>query len=592
MACLIAVLLAGLSLYAKELTMTAWNAVVGYRSPYHFQLEPVPPSGQPATDGVLLIIVDGLRLDTSRELPTWNAIRQGAAGGPAADLSAVTGQPSLSNPAAAVIPSGTSQEIHGVTTNWYEGLLQVDNLFTAAARSGRTTTVVAGKGWVDLYGDSIGTMYKFDDAAADYDELVLDQALTVLNAAKSGQSPWPDLMIVHFGGVDVASHKFGAISPENLAVALKLDGYIGRLLEVYDLQSRTVILTSDHGHIDTGGHGGWEPEVINAPLVLAGRAVTAGLMPAAKQVDIAPTIAALLGLSQPSETIGTILDNAVNLPPEDLAKAFIDLGRVRFAFSQAYLAEVVGDYPSSQALASLEQNVVDGDGLIDQAWVNLTAGEPALAVEAAKGGLYLMDLGREKAQDLRAADERRSRLTPSLMLALLPLLAFLYLGRNRWSGYALGAAVLYFVGHSLLFYVVHGFRLSLSVFNEETMIQAFFNARMLEAAAVVVLSGLVLGLVVGWRKAYEGPELAEAAATTSYLVAYGLGLQAVLFYYLYGIGFAWRLPNLLWGFKFYADCLQIVPVGLAAALVVGAALLGAKITARLTAGGGRLRPDA
>jgi len=589
-ACLIPVLLAGLSLYAKSLTMTAWDAVVKYQSPYCFELEPVAASGQPATGGVLLIIVDGLRLDASRTLDTWNAARNGGLGAPAADLVAVTGQPSLSDPAAAVIPSGASQEIHGVTTNWYEGLLKIDNLFTAAKRSGKTTAVVAGKGWVDLYGDSIGAMYKFDDTAGDYDDQVFQQAMAILAAGSEASTPLPDLLIVHFGGVDTASHEYGATSPENLAVARKLDGYIGQMLAAYDLGNRTAILTADHGHIATGGHGGWEAEVVNVPLVLVGKAVTSGQMPAAQQTDIAPTIAALLGMSQPSETIGAILDNVVSLPPEDLAKAFVDLGRVRFEFSQAYAGEVGKNLPSSQALTDIDQNIVDGNGLIDQAWVNLTAGDPGRGVEAAKGGLYLMDEARSKVDALRLAAERRSRLALALILALGPLLGLLYLGRNRWSAYALVAAVGYFAVHSVVFYLVHGFRLSLSIFNEESMVQSFFNSRMLEAAIVVLLTGLVLGLVIGWRKRYQGPELAEAAATLSYLVAYGLGLQIVLFYYLFGVNFGWYLPNLLWGFKFYADCLQMVPTGLAALAVVPIVLLGAKIAALLTGSRGVTPP--
>ncbi len=585
-ACLIPVLLAGLSLYAKDLTMSAWNAVVKYQSPYLFQLEPVPATAKPSTGGVLLIIVDGLRVDTSKELDTWNAARNGLGSTPpGADLTAITGQPSLSDPAAAVIPSGTTQEIHAVTTNWYEGLLRVDNLFTAAKRSGKTTTVVAGKGWVDLYGESIGTMHKYDDSSGDYDQQVFDRALSILRAAKTpGGQPLPDLLIVHFSGVDNASHEFGGTSPENLAEAKKIDGYIGQLLADYDLADRTAILTADHGHIATGGHGGWEPEVINVPLVFIGRSVTPGKMPAANQWDIAPTISALLGMSMPSETIGKILDDVIKLPVDNLAKAYIDLGRTRYRFTEAYVREVGKGLPPSQDLLEAETNVSDGNALVDQAWVNLVANDPARAVEAAKGGLYLMDQAQAKVKDIKMAAERRARLGPSILLVLLPLLPLFYLGRNRWAGLALGGAAAYFALHTLLFYVIRGFKLSLSIFNEESMVQSFFNARMIDAAAVVIFVGIIFGLAVGWGKKYEGAELAEGAASLSYLVAYGLGLQIVLFYYLFGIKFDWYIPNLVWGFKFYADCLQLVPTGLASIAVVPVAVLAGKASAVLSRG--------
>lgn len=585
-ACLIPVLLAGLSLYTKGLTTSVWNAVVKYKSPYLFQLEPVPATAKPSTGGVLLIIVDGLRVDTSKELDTWNTARNGfGSTPPGADLTAITGQPSLSDPAAAVIPSGTTQEIHGVTTNWYEGLLRVDNVFTAAKRSGKTTTVVAGKGWVDLYGDTIGTMYKYDDSAGDYDQMVFDRTLSILQAAKTpGGQPLPDLLIVHFSAVDNASHEFGALSPENLAAAKAIDGYIGRLLADYDLANRTAILTADHGHIATGGHGGWEPEVITVPLVFFGKSVTSGKMPAANQWDIAPTISALLGMSMPSETVGKILDSVIAPPAEDLAKAYIDLGHTRYRFAQAYVQEVEKNLPPSQGLSDTESNVADGNGLVDQGWVNLVAGDPARAVEAAKGGLFLMDQAQAKVKAIRIAEERKSRLGTSILLVLLPLLPLFYLGRNRWAGLALGGGVAYFALQALLFYVVRGFKLSLSIFNEESMIQSFFNARMIDAAAVAILVGIIFGLVVGWRKKYAGAELAEGAATVSYLIAYGLGLQIVLFYYLFGIKFDWYIPNLVWGFKFYADCLQMVPTGLASIAVVPLAVVAAKVAAVLGRG--------
>jgi len=572
-ACVIPLLLVGFSLYTYGLTGKAWNAVVKYQSPYLFDLEPQPASSRPATEGVLLIIVDGLRLDNSKKLDTWNAIRTGTGGLPAgADLSAVVGQPSLSNPAAAVIPSGTSQEIHGVTTNWYEGLLKVDHLFASAARSGKSTAVVAGKGWVELYGDSIDRVYAFDDSADDYDQKVFEQALAILQ-----EKQLPDLMVVHFGGVDHASHEHGGASAEALETARTIDGYIRQLLDAYDLTRRTAILTADHGHIDTGGHGGWEPEVLNVPLLLVGRGVVPGTRGPALQVDIAPTIAALLGMSPPSHSIGTILDDVVSLPPEDLAKAFISLGRARQAFTEAYLGYVTADLPDSQALAELRTNANDGSSLLDQAWVNLIAGDPTLAAQTAKGALYLLDEARAKAKDLRTEKECTGRLPLVLALVVVPLIPLFYLGRNRHFVLSLAAAAVYFIGHALLFFVIRGFRFSLSIFNEESMIMNFFTARMVDAALVLVVAALLLGLALGWRKKYDAAEVAEAGASYAYLVAFGLGLQLTLFYYLFGVSFDWFIPNLVWGFKFYADCLQVVPVGFASLLVVPVVLAGAKL---------------
>jgi len=577
-ACLIPVFLAGFSLYAQDLMMTAWNAVAEYRSPYLFELEPQDEMGRAATEGVMLIIVDGLRLDNSKKLETFNRAR--AAG---ADLSAVVGQPSLSDPAAAVIPSGTWQEIHGVTTNWYEGELRVDHLFDAARRSGKTTAVIAGKGWVDLYGGDMDRMYEFDDSDPAYDEQVYRQALAVI----TGEEPLPDLLVVHFGGLDHASHAYGGVSPQAMATAEVIDGYIADLLDAWDLSRRTAILTSDHGHIDSGGHGGWEEEVLNVPLVFVGQAVDPGPKEAARQVDIAPTICALLGMSMPSHTVGTVLDEVITLPPSDLARALITLGLARYEFSRSYVATVAEPVPSRfpdamEAVLAAANQVEEGSRLVDEAWVSLVAGDPGKAVETAGQGIELMDKAREDVKRARLEAERGARLPLALVLALVPLLPLVYLGRNRWFAYTVGGAVLYFAVFNLLFFVVHGFQWSLSVFNEEHMIPQFITSRMLETALTMIVIGTFVGLLAGLRRRYDGPELAEAAATFCYLVVYGIGLQLILFYHQYGVSFGWFIPDLLRGFKFYVDLMQAIPAGFASIVAVPAALLGAKLGTVLT----------
>jgi multisubunit Na+/H+ antiporter MnhB subunit len=68
---------------------------------------------------------------------------------------------------------------------------------------------------------------------------------------------------------------------------------------VHDLdpESDALVVTSDHGHRDRGGHGGVEPEVVQIPVVFWG----AGVPPrpgrdGASGRDVGPTIVHLLGL--------------------------------------------------------------------------------------------------------------------------------------------------------------------------------------------------------------------------------------------------------------------------------------------------------
>ena len=76
---------------------------------------------------------------------------------------------------------------------------------------------------------------------------------------------------------------------------------------------------SDHGHIHRrgqGGHGGLEPEVINAPFALAGPGVRNANQIKAQIVDIAPTLSTLLGLPIAANSQGRVLWEALDVPAE------------------------------------------------------------------------------------------------------------------------------------------------------------------------------------------------------------------------------------------------------------------------------------
>jgi hypothetical protein len=75
------------------------------------------------------------------------------------------------------------------------------------------------------------------------------------------------------------------------------------LLAQVDLSTSAVIVVSDHGHVDRGGHGGDEPEVIEVPTVMAGRGVrsASGTRDLGSICGLAPTIAELLAIQFPRD---------------------------------------------------------------------------------------------------------------------------------------------------------------------------------------------------------------------------------------------------------------------------------------------------
>src|SRR5262249_41662307 len=109
-----------------------------------------------------------------------------------------------------------------------------------------------------------------------------------------------DFTIVVEDWIDRAGHHGDVTGPEFDAAARQDDADLGRLVAELDLTKDALIITADHGHRDAGGHGGDEPECMSVPLVAIGAGIQPGQFGRARLVDVAPTMATLLGLPLPA----------------------------------------------------------------------------------------------------------------------------------------------------------------------------------------------------------------------------------------------------------------------------------------------------
>lgn len=109
-----------------------------------------------------------------------------------------------------------------------------------------------------------------------------------------------DVNVFHPLYVDEKAHHYGAASPEYAAAVARVDGEIAGLLARMDLSQDLVVLTSDHGHRDAGGHGGAQPEIKDVLVCFAGRGVSTRTDRAAFDGrSTAPALALLLGVRFP-----------------------------------------------------------------------------------------------------------------------------------------------------------------------------------------------------------------------------------------------------------------------------------------------------
>lgn len=533
---IVLLILVGVALGAFQLAQYSWDEVAEYRSPFTGAL-PSGKEGQPLVERVVLVVIDGLRLDASQEMVNLNRLR-----GQGVDLVARVGQPSLSYPSWTVISTGAWQEISGVTTNWYEGEVKVDTIFRQAQRRGLRTAVVGDDGWLQLFGPWVERLVTFEGVSEEeYRDFEAIYALDdrILKGALEALAEEPHLLLIHFEGPDNLGHGFGGASPEYRADVQRVDDYLGELLAAIDLETTALIVTADHGQIDTGGHGGWESVVTRVALVMVGRGIAPGGQGVeVNQTDIAPTVAVLLGTAIPTHNQGRALFEYLDIDPRLEAQRKDDLAEQQSRFYNTYINWLTGTTPQERTVSE----------------------------EMA-----------QPAKMSRLSRERVGRLPIALSVALVPALYIGFYPRKRELLLPLGGALLYFGVYNLLFFG-RGNSWSLSAFNSEAQIWAFITQRIVEAALVSALVGLVVGWL-GRNRSVYGAVL--AAVNTSSLVAYGLILQIDLFFLLWNVAFSWYLPNLRMGFKYYLDLFQLVAVGFMALflplLSLGARLVGRRV---------------
>ncbi|NED81330.1 nucleotide pyrophosphatase, partial [Streptomyces sp. SID11233] len=108
---------------------------------------------------------------------------------------------------------------------------------------------------------------------------------------------------VHLDNVDHAGHSYGAASNQYLQALATVDAQLGQLLDAvrgrssYAREDWLVLVTTDHGHTDAGGHGGNTLPERQTFLVASGGGLPAGSVRYdVRMPDVAVTALAHLGV--------------------------------------------------------------------------------------------------------------------------------------------------------------------------------------------------------------------------------------------------------------------------------------------------------
>jgi len=326
---------------------------------------------------VFLVIVDGLRLDRSYELPFLDELRRRGV-----DAEATAHYPTWSRPNYVAILTGVPPSASGVRTNHHATPVQLDTLMDRAraaglsAASGTDYDVLPRLFLRPPTGASrIGIEVDIDQRARDVDDPAGLGAVRAPDADLASPfddaryAPWAggfseagaalaagdaELVVLLVGVVDAAGHTHGGDSPEYRLAAETADRALARALGRVDLAQDAIVVVADHGHTDHGGHGGLEPEVVTVPLIAAGAGIDVTSAPRdARLIDLAPTIAALLALPAPGHGLGRTLTELLVLDDAAAARRR-SADDTRLTMTRA----IVGASEVDAAIAVLEHRAV------------------------------------------------------------------------------------------------------------------------------------------------------------------------------------------------------------------------------------------
>ena len=236
------------------------------------------------------------------------------------------------------------------------------------------------------------------------------------------------------------------------------------------------MIVADHGHRDVGGHGGDEAEVLAIPAVMAGAGVKPGVTVRGQQADIAPTIAALLGLPLPTSSSGHALEKVIQADAEKAATVHVAIDQQRRAFEQAVRSrlEIVPDH---------------------EGWMEVVS----------------------------AAREREtSRRVPWALVGIASIAAFalLLLRLERFS-YLSIVAILAVAGLVTAGTSFFNQALSFSAINYDQMLLPYFGRIMMVASCGAIVAIVVSAIAV--RRGLRGtPSAAVTAGASGLTVAFGL----------------------------------------------------------------------
>ena len=335
-------LLAGVMLGASLWARLFFDSVQNYRSPLAKVDLPLPridPETAAPTRRMIVVVLGGLGYDDSlalnlpvfeqlKKVGAWRAVQSTPPTYAQTSWATLfTGAPPDSNDAPPL-----DQPVAALRP------LAVDTIFNRVHYAGQKTAFVGpAYGQAMVPPNPLHQTFAVNQPGPEADQTVLQAALPLIENNEAR------LIVIQFTQLELAGKQQGTPGEAYKQAALALDGYLGQISAAADLSHTVLMVLSDRGHIPDGGAGGSEPEVIWQPLIILGENIIPGSYSDAHQTDIAPTMAALLGLPGPTAAQGRAMTEIFTLSPPDRARLALTTAQQRLALTQSYLKTIQGE---------------------------------------------------------------------------------------------------------------------------------------------------------------------------------------------------------------------------------------------------------
>ena len=238
---------------------------------------------------ILLVGIDGLVLSTaldSGQAPHLQSLKERGY-----FTEFTMDAPTLSGPGWSTLLTGSTHAEHDVSDNRFIGhnLLRRPDLLSRAFYQDQSTTTFAAAGWPPLV-DPAGpgpVIHQRREQQLSFQHRVIvrdgethgyrqiDAEIADIGIYAISQHG-PDVSFIYFCGADEAGHTHGILGQEYLDAIARIDDHLHRLESALLTRARNykeewlLVLTTDHGHLDEGGHGGDSDQEKASFLIAAG----------------------------------------------------------------------------------------------------------------------------------------------------------------------------------------------------------------------------------------------------------------------------------------------------------------------------------